>query len=103
MLLECATDGGLAVGKLLAHQADGLRRYPNNIKRWDNVAAEDDFISHDSKIANDYKRMFKLEPAPEINDHKIYNLSVRGVKSNPHHGCGYLISPKVVKLVTDWL
>ena len=23
--------------------------------------------------------------------------------SNPHHGAGYLIHPKVIKLVTNWL
>lgn len=83
--------------------ADGARRYPGNIKRWDNVSAEDDFISHDSKLANDYKRMYKERLIDEINDHQIYNLAVRRGDSNPHHGAGYLIHPKVISLVTDWL
>lgn len=87
--------------------AEGERRYPNNIVHWHNVAAEDDFISHDSKIANDYKAMYRLTGIKEISDHKIYNLAVRGappeLKSNPHHGAGYLIHPKVTKLITDWL
>ncbi|MDH3429746.1 MAG: hypothetical protein OEM60_03550 [Gammaproteobacteria bacterium] len=84
-------------------RASGPRRYPGNIRRWENVSAEDDFISHDSKIANDYKRMYKERLIVEINDHKIYNLAVRGGASNPHHGAGYLIHPKVIQLITDWL
>jgi len=83
--------------------ASGPRRYPGNIKRWENVSAEDDFISHDSKLANDYKRMLRERLIDEINDHKIYNLAVRGDSSNPHHGVGYLIHPKVIKLITDWV
>ena len=83
--------------------ASGPRRYPGNIKRWENVSAEDDFISHDSKLSNDYKRMFKKGLVDEINDQKIYNLAVRSGSSNPHHGAGYLIHPKVIKLITDWV
>jgi len=83
--------------------ASGPRRYPGNIKRWENVSAEDDFISHDSKLANDYKRMCKKGLVDEINDQKIYNLAVRRGASNPHHGTGYLIHPKVIKLITDWV
>jgi hypothetical protein len=84
-------------------RASGPRRYPGNIKRWENVSAEDDFISHDSKLVNDYKRMYKERLIDEINDHKVYNLAVRRGGSNPHHGAGYLINPKVIKLITDWL
>ncbi len=83
--------------------ASGPRRYPGNIKRWENVSAEDDFISHDSKLSNDYKAMYKNSLVDEINDQRIYNLAVRRGNSNPHHGAGYLIHPKVIKLITDWV
>lgn len=84
-------------------RASGERKYPNNIVNWHNVAAEDDFISHDSKVSNDYKKMHRTSKIEQISDHKIYNLAVRNNKSNPHHGAGYLIHPKLVKIVTDWL
>ncbi len=35
----------------------GTRRYPTNIERWDNFAAEDDFISHDQSVQDDFKEM----------------------------------------------
>lgn len=81
----------------------GSRRYPGNIQAWDNVAAEDDFISHDQKIANDYKSMLKAGLVESLTDHRIYNLAVRKGKTNPHHDAGYLIHPLVARLVGGWL
>jgi len=51
---------------------------PTNIRRWHNFAAEDDYISHDVKLADDYKEMNKLSMLSEnIQDHKIFNLCVK--------------------------
>ena len=33
------------------------RRYPHNIRRWVNVAANDDVVSHDGTVADDYREM----------------------------------------------
>ena len=78
-------------------------RYPDNIVRWVNVAAEDDYISHDGKVADDYSAMKKLGLIESITDKRIYNLAVRNGKSNPHHGAGYLIDPDVAGVVARWL
>jgi hypothetical protein len=83
--------------------AEGERRYPCNIVRWVNVAAEDDFISHDGKVADDYRDMRKLGLITKIQDEFMYNLAVRDNKSNPHHEGGYLIHPTVAATVADWL
>ena len=84
-------------------KASGSRRYPNNIRRWDNFAAEDDYVAHDETVSNDFKRMKRDKLVESIDDHRIYNLAVRNGKSNPHHGGGYLIHPKVTKLIADWV
>ena len=84
-----------------AHLRDG-RKYPSNISRWVNIAAEDDYISHDETTADDYKAMVP-DLVSSIDDHRIYNLAVRNGKSNPHHGVGYLIHPTLSKIVADWL
>jgi hypothetical protein len=78
----------------------GSRRYPHNVRRWFNIAAEDDYISHDEDVANDYADMLNITP---IADHGIYNLAVRHGNSNPHHGAGYLIHPTVINLLKNWL
>ena len=85
---------------------NGLCRFPGNVKRWVNVYAEDDYISHDGKAANDFAEMEELMEEP-LQDISIYNLAVRlqnGTrKSNPHSSLGYLIHPEVAKTVADWL
>lgn len=83
----------------------GLLKYPTNIKRWYNFSAEDDYISHDSKIRNDYKEMVGLGMVSSgIKDiYPIYNLNVRNGRSNPHSSIGYLVHPKFSSLVHKWL
>lgn len=89
--------------KLKGSRIAGDRRYPHNIRRWVNVAAEDDFISHDEDVANDYAEMKKRKLVTAIVDEQIYNLAVRDGKSNPHHENGYLVHPTVARHVAQWL
>lgn len=84
-------------------RAAGERRYPANVRRWENVAAQDDYISHDQKVKNDFKKMLKLRLVNQLRDHRIYNLAVRHGKSNPHSSVGYLVHPKLAGLVADWV
>lgn len=90
---------------LKGQSSKGFRKYPTNIRRWCNFSAEDDYISHDSKISNDYKEMVKLGMLSEgIKDfYPIYNLNVRNGHSNPHSSIGYLVHPKFAALIHDWL
>lgn len=83
--------------------AEKERKYPSNIKNWLNVAAEDDYISHDQKIAGDFRKMKKYGLVKTITDKHIYNLSYPKGKSNPHHSSGYLIHPSVTQAVAAWL
>lgn len=84
-------------------------RYPANIRAWTNFAAEDDFISHDGKLANDFKGMRTAGLVPDgFTDTRIYNLSVTTdrngkSKSNPHHISGYLIHPEFAKTLAAFL
>ena len=81
----------------------GVRRYPHNVTKWLNFAAEDDFVAHDEDVKNDYKAMLKDRLVSEIRDAEIYNLAVRNGKSNPHSSAGYLIHPAVTQAVGSWL
>ena len=90
-------------GQLKGMQARGKRRYPSNIRRWINIAAEDDYIAHDEDIADDFRKMTDWGLVDSIVDHRIYNLAVRNRKSNPHHGAGYLIHPVVADALASWL
>lgn len=89
--------------RLFGSQSKGNGRYPKNVLTWHNVAAEDDYMCHDNTLADDFSEMLKLRLVSSIRDHRIYNLAVRYGKSNPHSSVGYLIHPRVTKIVSDWL
>jgi hypothetical protein len=89
--------------KLKGASLSGTRRYPHLIERWFNFSAEDDFISHDEAVRNDYREMLRENLVDEIIDEDIYNLAVRNGRSNPHSSAGYLIHPKVIAAIGDWL
>ena len=106
---ECALTHFVSLGSPLGNptvqdrlkggKLKGSRRYPTNILRWSNVAAEDDYICHDETIEDDFRAM----GSALVEDHRIYNLSIKGGSAHQHHGAGYLIHPVVASLVVDWL
>lgn len=79
------------------------QRFPTNLLKWNNIAAEDDYVSHDKTVADDYRDMLQDEHIEAIHDHVIYNPTLRFGLSNPHSSLGYLIHPKTAKLIGDWL
>ena len=79
----------------------GSRRYPTLIRTWENFAAEDDYISYDETLTDDYENMQHAGLVNSVCDHRLYNLAVRHEKSNPHHGVGYLIHPKFITLARE--
>ena len=88
---------------LQGRSESGPTRYPTNLLRWHNVAAEDDYVCHDETVANDFAPMLAQRQISQIVDYQIYNLSVRYGRSDPHASVGYLIHPRIAELVADWL
>lgn len=96
---------------LKGRASKGAGRYPGNIRRWGNVAAEDDYISHDGTLADDFAEIVGLGLVKHgLHDEHIYNPSVTGDPakpkdhcSNPHHEAGYLIHPQVIRHLADFL
>ena len=89
--------------KLLGARRKGPDRYPSNIVSWHNLSAEDDYMSHDNTVADDFKQMLVQKQISFIRDYRIYNLAVRYGKSNPHSSVGYLVHPRVAQIMSDWL
>ena len=88
---------------LLGAKHKGVERYPINVVSWHNISAEDDFMSHDNTLADDYKPMLKQRQVSCIRDYRIYNLAIRYGKSNPHSSLGYLIHPRTAQIISSWL
>lgn len=89
--------------RILGARRKGVTKYPSNVVSWHNVSAEDDFVSHDNTLADDYKEMLKLKLVSCIRDYRIYNMAVRYGKSNPHSSLGYLAHPRTAQIIADWL
>lgn len=89
--------------QLLGAGEKGSERYPSNVVSWHNVSAEDDYMSHDNTLADDFKRMLGYKQVSFIRDYRIYNLAVRYGKSNPHSSVGYLIHPRIAQIIAAWL
>lgn len=77
--------------------------YPKNVIAWHNVSAEDDYTCHDNTLADDFKGMLEQRVVSTVQDYCVYNLTVRFGKSNPHSSIGYLIHPRMSKIIDDWL
>jgi len=89
--------------QLMGSGCKGSKRYPSNVVSWHNLSAEDDYMSHDNTVADDFRRMLAYKQVSFIRDYRIYNLAVRYGKSNPHSSVGYLIHPRVAQIIAEWL
>jgi len=92
-----------AAKRLLGHDRKGVERYPVNVVSWHNLSAEDDYISHDDTLADDFRPMLKQKQVSCIRDYKVYNMAVRYGKSNPHSSMGYLVHPRTAQIIVEWL
>ena len=82
----------------------GTDKHPKDIiSTWHNVAAVDDFISHDATMKGDYRLMKKYGFLQEIRDRRIYNCYAESGTSNPHKFYGYLMNGACTQLITDWI
>ena len=89
--------------RILGARNKGVTRYPTNVVSWHNVSAEDDFVSHDNTLADDFKAMLTQRQVSCIRDYRVYNMAVRYGKSNPHSSLGYLIHPRTTQVLSEWL
>lgn len=89
--------------QLLGSDRKQREKYPTNVLAWHNVAAAHDVLSHDRTVADDFRPMLKNRQISSIRDYRIYNMSVRYGRSDPHCILGYLIHPRVIRIVVDWM
>lgn len=89
--------------RLLGAKEKGDRRFPGNVIAWHNLSAEDDYTCHDSTVADDFRKMMQQRRVSAVHDYRIFNLAVRYGRSNPHSSLGYLIHPRVAKIIADWI
>ena len=88
--------------RLLGVTEAGEQRYPDNVRRWENVSAVGDLTSVDRKLRNDFGPMLQLGLVEDIVDHEIFNYYRNGGALNVHAEYGYLVNEATARLVSAW-
>lgn len=80
------------------------RIYPQNIRRWVNIAARGDLVALDPSLADDFREMLVRHDAESITDMNegVYNYYRDGHGLNVHKSYGYLVNPHVARVIADW-
>ena len=89
--------------RLLSAQERGRRRYPHNIRSWQNLSAVGEMTALDRVFADDYREMLDLGLVEEINDRSDLQTYFRGPDGLNVHKCyGYMITKELGAVVADW-
>lgn len=80
-------------------------KYPKHIiGDWVNIPARDDFVSHDSTVADDFRQMKALRYLRTLRDLPyIHNFWFGTSGTNPHKFYGYLDNPTVARRIAGWI
>ncbi len=88
--------------RLLGSSAVGAARYPDNIRRWANIAAVGELTAMDMRLANDYGEMVRLGLVDSIVDFQAYNYFRYDGELNVHAEYGYLVNKVTGQVIADW-
>jgi hypothetical protein len=90
--------------RLLGQDRRGAERYPGNIRRWINIAAQGDLAALDNSLHDDFAPMPKLGLIESITDMNggIFNYFRNDQGLNVHRSYGYLVNPRVGEVIASW-
>lgn len=88
--------------RLQGCRESGRERYPDNIRRWVNIAAVGELTAIDMRLRNDYADMIELGLVEEIEDFEVYNYFHLNGELNVHAEYGYLVNEVTATVVRDW-
>ena len=90
--------------RLLGNDNEGRGKYPSNIRKWVNVAADGDLIALDRELNKDFGKMVELNLLESLMDYcdEVYNYFHGEKGLNCHRSYGYLINSIVSQIIADW-
>lgn len=90
--------------RLLAYSDHDPGCFPCNISRWTNISAKGDMVSMDETLHDDFNIMLKHGLIDSIEDKcdGVFNWYRNDFGVNPHSAYGYLINPKMAKVIANW-
>lgn len=88
--------------RIRGYEKKGTARYPNNIRRWKNLAAVGDLTAIDPTLANDFGEMVTLGLVDVIDDELVFNSFRLEGELNVHAEYGYLANEKTALTIARW-
>ena len=80
----------------------GYQRYPNNIRRWKNLAAIGDLTALDPVLADDFEEMLELGLLESFEDEFLLTWFRLDGHLNVHAEYGYLVHEKTAHTIAKW-
>ena len=94
--------GNFLQRRLLGLDQDGEARYPNNVRRWVNIAAVGELTALDRNLRDDFGPMIDLGLVEDIVDHEIFTFYRTEGMLNVHNEYGYLLHEVTARQICDW-
>lgn len=87
---------------LLGRDRDGAERYPDNIRRWINIAAVGELTAIDMELRNDFAGMLEAGLVERIDDRICFNFYHMHGSLNVHAEYGYLVNVVTAGVIRNW-
>lgn len=88
--------------RLKGHDAAGVERYPDNIRRWVNIAAIGELTALDRSFRGDFRAMESAGLVESIEDYEVLNFFRKDGQLNVHSEYGYLVNRTTGGIICDW-
>ena len=88
--------------RIFGHEQTGDARYPDNIRRWTNIAAVGELTAIDPVLRNDFVEMLERGLVESIEDIEVFNFFRLDGRLNVHAEYGYLANETTGRVIADW-
>ena len=88
--------------RIKGNDETGVRRYPDNIRRWINLSSVGDLTAIDPNLRDDFGEMTELDLVDAIDDREIYNWFRWNGQLNTHSEYGYLANGETARIIVEW-
>ena len=88
--------------RIMGANKTGFERYPNNVRRWTNLAAVGDLTALDPYLVNDFGEMLELGLVDRFDDEALYTHFRLNGELNVHSEYGYFVNEKTARTIVEW-
>ena len=88
--------------RISGHDSSGAKRYPGNVRHWQNLSAVGDLTAIDPDLKKDFSEMIELGLLQNFKDDTLFNYFRLNGVLNVHSEYGYLCNTTTARCVAAW-